>query len=127
MQKNITLITIKPSKADQSEFAKKADTDKINDWLEKHAQSYDNIVLLSITAKSMPTEDWVRSFPLWKKVCFIIWWPHWLEEERLSISNYKLSIIGLGKHTMVHWLAKLVLLEQLYRVRMIGNNRKYNY
>lgn len=64
LQKNIHLIDLKPSKADNKEFAKKTDTDTIVVWLEKNADKYDMIVLLSITAKDSPTEDRVRLFPL---------------------------------------------------------------
>jgi 23S rRNA pseudoU1915 N3-methylase RlmH len=35
--------------------------------------------------------------------------------------------VSLGKHTMPHGLAKLVMLEQCYRVWTLGMNKKYHY
>ena len=123
MQKNLTLIDLKPSKADNRELAINKDTDIIMDRHERNKEKYDHFILLSILWIDKTTEDWVRQFPIWKKYCFIIWWPHGLDEERLSMSNIKLTKIGLGKQTLVHGLAKLVLSEQIYRIRMIHAHR----
>lgn len=127
LQKNLTIINLKPSKADQRETAITKDTDILLERLDKNAKSYDQIIFLSIHGKDSPTEDWVRMFPIWKKYCFLIGWPHGIDENKLAISNYQLAMIGLGKQTLVHGLAKLVLTEQIYRIRMIQNNRSYHY
>lgn len=126
LPKNLTIINLKPSKADHRETAIIKDTDIIIDRLEKNKDKYDQFILLSILWKDNPTEDRVRTFPLWGKYCFIIGGPHGLDEKRL-LSQYQISTLGLGQHTMVHGLAKLVLTEQLYRVRMIQNWRNYHY
>jgi 23S rRNA (pseudouridine1915-N3)-methyltransferase len=125
--KNLHLINLKPFKADNSEIAKQKDTEIILDRIVKHAKSYDHIVLMSITSKDYPTEDRVRLFPFDQKICFIIWWPHGLDEDRLLRASQWLSLLGLWKQTMVHGLAKLVLSEQLYRIWMIQQNRNYHY
>lgn len=127
MQKNLTLIDLKPSKADHRENAIMKDTDIILGRLEKNKEKYDHVILLSLLWTDNTTQDRVRQFPMWKKYCFIIWWPHWLDEEKLKIQNSKLKMIGLGKQTLVHGLAKLVLSEQIYRIWMIQNNRSYHY
>lgn len=126
LPKNLTIIDLKPSKADNRELAIQKDTDLIIDWLAKNKDKYDQFILLSINGKDKPTEDRVRTFPLWWKYCFIIGGPHGLNEKRL-LSHYQISTLGLGQHTMVHGLAKLVLTEQLYRVQMIQNWRNYHY
>ena len=127
LPKNLTIIDLKPSKADHRETAITKDTDIIIDWLAKNKEKYDQFILLSINGKDKPTEDWVRSFPVWKKYCFIIGGPHGLDENKLAMSNYQLSMIGLWKQTLVHGLAKLVLAEQIYRIWMIQSNRSYHY
>ena len=127
MQKNLTIINLKPSKADQRESAIVKDTDILLERLEKNAKSYDQIIFLSLHGKDSPTEDRVRMFPVWKKYCFMIGGPHGIDEEKLRIKNWELKMIGLGKQTLVHGLAKLVLTEQIYRIRMIQNNRSYHY
>lgn len=127
MQKNLTIINLKPSKADKRELAIQKDTDIIIDWLSKNKEKYDYFILLSILWKDSPTEDRVRLFPLWKKYCFIIGWPHGVDEKILMNSNFNLQTISLGKQTLVHGLAKLVLSEQIYRIWMIQHNRSYHY
>lgn len=127
LQKNLTIIDLKPSKADHRETAISKDSDLIIDWLAKHKEKYDQCILLSINGKDSPTEDWVRTFPLWKKYCFIIGGPHGLDEEKLKIKNLELKMVWLWKQTMVHGLAKLVLAEQIYRIWMIQQNRSYHY
>ena len=64
LQKNLTIIDLKPSKADNRELAIQKDTDLIIDWLAKNKNKYDQFILLSINGKDKPTEDWVRSFPV---------------------------------------------------------------
>ncbi len=127
LQKNLTIIDLKPSKADNRELAIQKDTDLILDWLAKNKDKYDHFILLSINGNSKPTEDRVRSFPVWKKYCFIIGWPHGLDENRLLRTSQWLWTINLGKQTMVHGLAKLVLAEQIYRIWMIQQWRNYHY
>ncbi len=63
LQKNITIIDLKPSKADQRETAIIKDTDIIVDRLAKNKEKYDQFVLLSINGKDVTTEDGVRLFP----------------------------------------------------------------
>ena len=64
LPKNLTIINLKPSKADQRETAITKDTDIIIDRLEKNKKNYDDIILLSINGKDSPTENRVRNFPL---------------------------------------------------------------
>lgn len=127
LQKHLTIIDLKPSKADQRETAIAKDTDLLIDWLSKNKDKYDQFILLSIKGKDSPTEDWVRSFPLWKKYCFIIGGPHGLNEEILRTRIKELGTMWLWKQTLVHGLAKLVLAEQIYRIWMIQNWRNYHY
>lgn len=126
LPKNLTIIDLKPSKADHRETAILKDTDIIIERIHKNKEKYDQFILLSILWKDHTTENRVKSLPLGKKYCFIIGWPHWLDENRL-LSHYQINTISLWQQTMVHGLAKLVLIEQLYRVRMIQNWRNYHY
>lgn len=127
MSKTLQCISLKPSKADNKDYAKKTDTDTILVWLEKHAHKYDSIVLLSILWKDLTTEQWYSNFPLGKKACFILGWPHGLEEAKILEYSHSIIAIGLWKQTMVHGLAKLVLIEQVYRIWMMQQWRNYHY
>lgn len=124
--KNLTCINLKPSKIQNRQQAIKADTEQLTKRIEKHHNNYDQFVLLSLNGKSKSTKERVRAFPFWKKYCFIIGGPHGSNEE-LIMKNWKLSLLGLGKQTMVHGLAKLVVTEQIYRIWMIQHNRSYHY
>ncbi len=64
LPKNLTIIDLKPSKADNRDTAIIKDTDIIVDWLAKNKDKHDQFILLSINGKDKPTEDRVRAFPL---------------------------------------------------------------
>jgi 23S rRNA pseudoU1915 N3-methylase RlmH len=46
--------------------------------------------------------------------------------EKLLEKNIDLKL-GFGGATLQHGLAKLILLEQIYRITMISQNRSYHY
>jgi 23S rRNA (pseudouridine1915-N3)-methyltransferase len=57
------------------------------------------------------------------QICFIIGGSFGLSDDVKSAGKYKLSF---GKMTLPHQLARLVLLEQVYRAFSISNNSKYH-
>jgi 23S rRNA (pseudouridine1915-N3)-methyltransferase len=82
-------------------------------------------VMMSVTGKSLDTyalhQYWYRQ----EKILFIIGWPYGLDETK--ISDHIDSKLSLWSLTMPHWLAKLVLLEQIYRIETIQSGKKYHY
>lgn len=56
-------------------------------------------------------------------ICFIIGGSFGLSDEVKRAGRYKLSF---GKLTLPHQLARMVLLEQIYRAFSISNNSKYH-
>ncbi len=56
-------------------------------------------------------------------ICFVIGGSFGLSDEVKSLGRYKLSF---GKMTLTHQLARMVLLEQIYRAFSISNNSKYH-
>lgn len=56
-------------------------------------------------------------------ICFVIGGSFGLSEDVKKLGNTKLSF---GKMTLPHQLARMVLLEQVYRAFSISNNSKYH-
>lgn len=56
-------------------------------------------------------------------ICFVIGGSFGLDDEVKALGKVKLSF---GKMTLPHQLARMVLLEQIYRAFSISNNSKYH-
>lgn len=56
-------------------------------------------------------------------ICFVIGGSYGLSNQVKELSKYRLSF---GKMTLPHQLARMVLLEQIYRGFSISNNSKYH-
>ncbi|MCH5321933.1 MAG: 23S rRNA (pseudouridine(1915)-N(3))-methyltransferase RlmH [Eubacterium sp.] len=56
-------------------------------------------------------------------ICFVIGGSFGLDDEVKALGKVKLSF---GKMTLPHQLARMVLLEQVYRALSISNNSKYH-
>ncbi len=56
-------------------------------------------------------------------ICFVIGGSFGLSDSVKNVGKYKLSF---GKMTLPHQLARMVLLEQIYRAFSISNNSKYH-
>jgi 23S rRNA (pseudouridine1915-N3)-methyltransferase len=60
-----------------------------------------------------------------KNTVFIIGWPYGLNEQ--SLDKYIDAKISFGAITLPHGLAKVTLLEQLYRISTIEQGKSYHY
>lgn len=122
--KNIKIENIKPNRNWTNEQIIKKDSENMIEIIKKRFWFYKK-VLLSKDGKNLDTD---QIFDFCKKnndVVFIIWWPYGLDEKLLE--NYIDMKLSFWKITLQHWLAKLVLLEQLYRIDMMWKNRNYHY
>ncbi len=120
--KDCSIINLIPAQANTREECVALDTQQISDYLQQQGSRYDTITLVSLHVSSLPTQSRVDTFPVSQRHLFIIGWPFGLDEEKL-----KMKSIGLGAQTMNHCLAKLVLLEQIYRITMISQDKQYHY
>lgn len=126
LSKDIKFIRIKPSKNRDSKIVIKNDTENINKILQKQKDSFN--IMLSLDWKQFDT-IWFSKLieekkDKWTNINFIIWWAFGLNEKELVNLDYKLN---LSKLTFPHWLALLVLLEQIYRSFQIIQGRNYHY
>ena len=123
--KDVIFNTLKPFKDDNHQLVIQKETELIIKTVEKKYQNYKKF-LLAKEWKLLTTEE------LWKKInsencVFIIWWPYWLSREELKNHFPDLKEISFWAITMPHWLAKLVLIEQLYRCKTIQIWKSYHY
>jgi 23S rRNA pseudoU1915 N3-methylase RlmH len=82
-------------------------------------------VMMSVMGKQMDTVAFHQHCYKQEKILFIIGGPYGLDEGRINaVVDTKIS---LGSLTLPHGLAKLVLLEQIYRIETIQSGKKYHY
>jgi len=121
--KSMTIENIRPCKNWDIQKIISADTEKIISFLQKKHSDYYKI-LLSKTWKFYSTAQ-LSNVIKNKNILFVIWWPYGLDEEKLTpFVNEKISFWAI---TLPHWLAKLNLLEQIYRITTIWQNKNYHY
>ena len=124
--KTIILERVKPTKNWTIQQIIKKDTENINKFLSKQKNSFN--ILLSLNWQWLNTIQFKnliqQKINRWENINFIIWWAFWLNENKIENIHYKLS---LSKLTFPHWLALLILLEQIYRSFQIIQEKKYHY
>lgn len=121
--KSVILEQLKPCKNWTREQIIEKETQEI---LEKLAKKYRdrNYIMMSKDGELVTTEKFLDICKN-KNIVFIIWWPYGLNEDELvKIGTKK---IAFGKITLPHWLAKLTLLEQIYRIWTIESGKSYHY
>lgn len=120
--KDVEIISLKPEKNGTHAQIITKETDKLIDRLAKNT---DYKILLSKDGKALSTEHIVKTIEWHNNITFIIGGPYGLNEERLdNLIDMKISF---GQITLPHGLAKLTLLEQVYRAKSIMEGREYHY
>ena len=89
-------------------------------------QSY--VISMCIEGKQMSSEELAKLFSDkavegFSNICFIIGSSHGLSDRVKQLSNYKMS---MSKMTFPHQLARVMLLEQIYRGFSILGGSKYH-
>lgn len=81
-------------------------------------------ITLSEEGQEFTSEDFTRFLQkCGKKITFCIGGPHGISEQVKKKSN---SVFALSKMTFTHEIARLLLVEQIYRVVSIIKNRGYH-
>ena len=118
---NLEVINLKPEKKWDINTIINKETEKIISKIEK---TNDYIILLDINWEDLDSHEF-SNIIIKNNTTFIIWWPYWLNKE--IINNKVNKKISFWRATMPHWLAKLVLIEQIYRANTIITWKKYHY
>lgn len=121
--KDADIITIKPEKNWSREQIITKETEKIIEKLSTIKDSY--VILLAKEWKQLSTEQFTKMIEKYNTLTFIIWWPYWVDH--IILKKHIKELIAFGSMTMPHWLAKLVILEQIYRAKTIIEGREYHY
>ena len=120
--KSVKIENIKPSRKGNNQQIIQADTENIIAKLQKFSEY--KKVLLSKEGKLSTTMDLHKIFTD-KNCVFVIGWPYGLNESALD--NYIDTKISFWAITLPHGLAKVTLLEQLYRISTIAQGKSYHY
>jgi 23S rRNA (pseudouridine1915-N3)-methyltransferase len=120
--KSVKILNLKPSRNGSVQQIITADTQNIITHLSKFSDTQK--ILLSKEGKQLDTMQ-LATLVRNKDSVFVIWWPYGLDEPTLS--KYIDSKISFGAITLPHGLAKVTLLEQLYRVGTIEQGKSYHY
>lgn len=125
--KNVNIINLKPSKKDTASEIIKQDTQSIISKINSGIAKDNQIILLCKGGKNRTTEEWQLYIEKHNNqsqdMCFIIWGPYGLDEALVPYHE----CLSFAAITMPHGLAKLVLLEQIYRCKQITEGRNYHY
>ncbi len=109
--------------ANQAKLFKKTEADLVL----KKIQPEDAIIALHPTGKFYSTPEFSECLSEWqlhyKNIIFLIGGPDGLCDTLLNRANYKLS---LSSFTFPHTLAKVILIEQLYRAYTLQKNHPYH-
>lgn len=122
--KTITIENNKPAKNWTREQIIQKDTENIIQILNKKYQQHYKI-MMSKDGELIDTESLEKLIHKPNHVVFIIGGPYGLDETQLNqVVDKK---IWFGKNTLPHWLAKLTLIEQIYRCETIRSGKSYHY
>ena len=121
--KSVILENLKPCKNGTREQVIEKETWEILEKLNKKYKDW-NYILMSTDWDLVTTEKFLDVCKN-KNIVFIIWWPYGLNEDELL--KFWAKKVAFWKITLPHWLAKLTLLEQIYRIWTIETGKSYHY
>ena len=121
--KSVILDNLKPCKNGTREQIIEKETREVLEKLNKKYKDW-NYILMSKDWDLVTTEKFLDICKN-KNIVFIIWWPYGLNEDEL-VKNWAKKV-AFWKITLPHWLAKLTLLEQIYRIGTIESGKSYHY
>jgi 23S rRNA (pseudouridine1915-N3)-methyltransferase len=123
--KDLKIENLKPYKDDNQSFVIEKETTNIIETINKKYKNYQKILLIK-EGQSLDT-FWFASLIKGKDSVFIIWGPYWVNEQRLKSEYSDLKETSFWAITLPHWLAKLTLIEQIYRATTLWTGKKYHY
>ena len=111
--KQMSFETLKPFKDTNRELVIQKETEQILKVIEKKYQHFKKFLLIK-EGKKLTTEELHQEISH-KDCLFIIGGPYGIDAEIMKKEIPEMKELSFGAITMPHGLAKLVLIEQLYR------------
>ncbi len=97
------------------------------EWILSKLDKQEFVVALDVTGKSLSTQEFADQLQRWqmqaRNVTLVIGGPDGLSAEVINRSDMRLSLSAM---TLPHPLARIVLVEQLYRAHTILTNHPYH-
>lgn len=123
--KQLKIENIKPFKAENHTLIIQKETELLLEILEKKYWNYQKILLIK-EGQFLTTEELSEKIE-GKDSVFIIGWPYGVDEKKMKSRIPKLNFLSFWAITLPHGLAKLALVEQLYRATTLWSWKKYHY
>lgn len=125
LAKQLKIQDLKPIRADHPNLIIEKETELIISLIQKKYPQHQKIFLVK-EGVSQDTLELAKQLKQ-KKTVFILGGPYGLDDQKLKEAFSDLKVLSFGAITLPHGLAKLTLLEQLYRVTTIWSGKKYHY
>ena len=125
LAKEVKLENLKPYKGDNHDFVIEKETESLIALVKKKYANYQKFLLIK-EGKLYDTIEFSKVLKA-KDTLFIIWWPYGVDEDKIKKEIPDIKEISFWAITLPHGLAKLTLIEQLYRVTTIRVGKKYHY
>lgn len=124
LQRSIQIHTLKPSK---KRSANEVITEESNCLLKKLENQSSQKILLHMSGKQQSSENFAKYIDqkqmIFWDISFIIGWAYGVNHEIEKLCD---ETISFSKMTFPHWLALMVLLEQVYRALQIKKGTGYH-
>jgi len=123
--KQLFLDPLPPFKDSNPQLVIQKETEALIARIKKKYPHHKKILLLK-EGNLLTTEE-LNTIIAHQEVIFIIGGPYGVAREQFKKHFPNLQELSFGAITLPHGLAKLVLIEQLYRCRTIETGKKYHY
>ncbi|MDR2541544.1 MAG: 23S rRNA (pseudouridine(1915)-N(3))-methyltransferase RlmH [Candidatus Peribacteria bacterium] len=123
--KQLSFDILKPFKNTNRELVIRKETEQLIATISKKYVNYQKILLIK-EGKILTTEK-LHQLIQHKDCVFIIGGPYGIEREMFMKAFPDVKEVSFGGITMPHGLAKLVLVEQLYRSSTLESGKTYHY
>ncbi|MDR0859757.1 MAG: 23S rRNA (pseudouridine(1915)-N(3))-methyltransferase RlmH [Candidatus Peribacteria bacterium] len=123
--KQLSFESLKPFKDSNRDLVIRKETEQLIATISKKYANYQKILLIK-EGKMLTTEDFHHLIQH-KDCVFIIGGPYGVQRELFIQAFPEVKEVSFGGITLPHGLAKLVLVEQLYRSSTLESGKVYHY